>query len=158
MERACILVFSGETFLRFIVEGLSEARPQLLEVADDFRVLRKNSKGSEIALLSITDDCMKLQQRAKQFKALLDQDPSVAQRMAPMLESSTRQVQDLVAKLGNTGKQFKELCKWLGEDPGTTQPEDVFGWVSSLVFLFTLCVQPTMCPGLTGCWLRRECS
>lgn len=74
---------------------------------------------------------MRLQQRARQFGTLLkDADASVAQRMAPMLETSTAQVSAVVAKLGDTVKQFKELCKWLGEDPGTTQPEDLFGWVS----------------------------
>ena len=112
------------------MEGLTETSPDLLEVGSDFPVLRKNSKGGEVALPAINEDCMRLQQRARQFGALLKEtDPSVAERMAPVLAASTDQVSALHTKLADTVKQFKELCKWLGEDPNLTQPEELFGWV-----------------------------
>lgn len=150
---------SGETFLRFIVEGLSEASPDLLEVSSDFPVLRKNSKGSEIALVAITDDCMRLQQRVRQFGAVLqDADASVAKRMAASLESAAEQVGALHAKLGETTKQFKELCKWLGEDPNTTQPEDLFGWVRGERRGAPLYITRVLdiVPSVSGGWLCRE--
>lgn len=120
--------------MHFIVEGLTEARPDLLEVGSDFPILRKNSKGGEVALPAINEDCMRLQQRARQFGALLkDTDASVAERMTPVLAASTEQVSALHTKLADTVKQFKELCKWLGEDPNATQPEELFGWVRGAV-------------------------
>jgi hypothetical protein len=104
-------------------------------VADDFPVLRKNSSGSDIALQSIQDDCSRLQARLRQFDALVNRpsggkvDLELQRRMAPEVKSSTEQTEALQEKLADTVRQFRELCSWLGEDPQTTQPENLFGWV-----------------------------
>jgi hypothetical protein len=114
----------------------------MLLVADDFPILRKNASGSDIALQSVQEDCSRLQQRLRQFEALIrgsggnsSSDADLQLRMTPLLKDASEQSGALQDKLVDTARQFKELCSWLGEDPQITQPENLFGWVRACLVL-----------------------
>lgn len=61
---------NGETFLRFIVEGLLEQSPKLLSVNDDFKALQR-AKGPLVALPLVAESIAKIERGYRQVEVLL---------------------------------------------------------------------------------------
>lgn len=132
---------SGETFLRFIVEGLMEKSPQVLAVADDFPTLQR-AKGPLVSMPMISTDLAKLEKGARHVDSLLTKaratkDAELMARLAPLHEQSRAQLTELKAAAAECTTAFEELCRWLGEDPGKTTTEDLFATIQTFLTSIT---------------------
>ena len=144
---------SGQTFLQFIVEGLLERAPGLCEVAGGEGSLNlpslASAKGAAISRQQVQEDMARLEACSSSADSLLaghrrrvaeegaatataaaaGSPPSDAQLALGRLESISASVRRLAEDCRRAralaDAQFSAMCKYLGEDAGRAQPEEV---------------------------------
>lgn len=135
---------TGETFLRFIVDGLLEMdgdepgmTVQLLDLDDDMPTILK-VKHATMSPAIIELDVGRLMKGASQTEALYNKAKEAGDRqLASMLEHAVSDAkeahQDAGTKMYAAVEAFGKLCQFLGEDKGKSSPEGIFGYVARFV-------------------------
>ena len=130
--------------LHFLVAGLWETAPSLLDVDGDFPVLLSNlppapqgasdDERKALALVPQGKHCDSYEERVRQLRALVttaagDGEEEMRRRLTVELEAAAADAAMMRARYVAVTQQFRDLLRWLGEDAGA-QPEKIFNAVS----------------------------
>jgi hypothetical protein len=133
---------SGESFLQFIVEGLATREPDLLCVVDDFAMLQRANSGAAVSRELISADLSRLIVGAKQAHSLATLatkagETRVAERATTLAAAATEAADQVSEADRDATRAYAAAARWLGEDPKTTPPETLFGYVQSFFAALT---------------------
>ena len=134
---------NGETFLGFVVDGLLEAAPHLLDVAGREGLALPSlfkASGAAISRESAAADLVRLEtclshcsQLRKLLLTMVKSNPSqyvnTLDRLASVESTVGAHVEAVRAASSSATSAFSQLCTYLGEDSRKISPETLVGWL-----------------------------
>ena len=135
---------TGETFLQFVVAGLVERAPKLVDLQLDFPTLLQATPQA-LSRDRVTADIARMEQGVRQTEQLLAQHKSLSAASGPsgttesMVETDSKLrtfYNDAISQLSSVRSlqseataAYEELASWLGEDPAKTTAESLLGFI-----------------------------
>jgi len=135
---------TGETFLQFVVAGLVERAPKLIDLQLDFPGLLQATPQA-LSRDRVTADIARMEQGVRQTEQLLAQHKSLSAASGPsgttesMVETDSKlrtfyndaisQLSSVRALQSEATAAYEELASWLGEDPAKTTAESLLGFI-----------------------------
>jgi hypothetical protein len=135
---------SGETFLQFVVAGLVERAPKLIDLQLDFPALLQATPQA-LSRDRVTADIARMEQGVRQTEQLLAQHKSLSAASGPVGTTEAMAATDLRLKAfyndaisqlsgvralqAEATAAYEELASWLGEDPSKTTAETLLGFI-----------------------------
>lgn len=150
---------TGETVLHFLVAGLWETAPSLLNIDGDFPVLLSHlppapqgatdDERKALALVPQGKLCDSHEEHVRKLRTLLtvatgDGAEKMRGRLSVELEVAAADAARLRARYVAVTQQFRDLLHWLGEDVGA-QPDKIFNAASGTAALarpWCVCAHP----------------
>lgn len=128
---------TGETFLQFVVAGLLERQPALLELSKDFVHLQKATPAA-LSRDRVVIDLSRMEQGVRQVEALLGtcrtlKETTNIAKLEALLEHSVQVVAEVKGLQSEAVKSYEELARWLGEDASKTPAETLLGYMQSFI-------------------------
>ena len=126
------------TLLDYLVANLLDKQPQVLEVAQDFPTL---ADAARVSLVTLNQDMAKARaglatvQQALHDAQKAGDDKAFEHQAAPFVDANNDKIAKADAALNDMLSAYQQLAKYVGENPATMQPEDLFAQL--LAFLTT---------------------
>ena len=137
---------TGETFLRFVVDGLIEMEGEgedsgvtntLLDLDEDMpTVLRVKHATMSPAIIEL--DVARLKKGCNIAESLLKKgqaagDSGLVDILEPVVEDAQAALEEAAKGMYEAVEEFDKMCRFVGESKGKSTPEAVFGYVSRFV-------------------------
>lgn len=123
---------SGDTLDQYVVTALFANVPEALSLRADMPSI---DEARNVVFTRLNSDLHKMEEGLELMRKLLDDEENAEakDRISNYLAELSKYCSKSKEKLDEALQDFRELCVFFGEDPNTSQPEVIFGSLSTFI-------------------------